>query len=281
MSAPGGGPGIGPGRRTAALLKRVDLRPEVDPLSGELTHDPHGGMSAADRCALALAIATGDEVLAVSAGPAAAVEVLREALAAGASRAVWIDMPADAPSDLVAEALAAAVRGSELIWCGDYSTDRGSGSVPAFVAAHLNAAQALGLSAVDVNPTADGGIAVHRRLDGGRQELLTAYAPAVFSVEAGVIAPVRPTLKAVLAAATAPIERVAVEVRERPVGRIAAYRPRSQVLLGPPVGLSPRDRLLAMSGALADHEPPRVVHGDAVTAADELLDFLRSRGFYA
>jgi electron transfer flavoprotein beta subunit len=280
MSGPGSAAGHVAGRRTAALLKRVDLRPEVDPLTGELTPDPHGGMSAADRCALALAIATGDDVLAVSAGPASAVEVLREALAAGASRAVWIEMPADAPSDAVAEALAAAVRGCAYVWCGDYSTDRGSGSVPAYVAAHLDAAQALGLSAVDVSPTADGAVAVHRRLDGGRQELLTAHAPAVFSVEAGVIGPVRPALKAVLAAATAPIERVAVEVRERPVGRIAAYRPRSQVLPGPAVGLSPRERLLAMSGALADHEPPRVVHGDAVTAADELLDFLRSRGFY-
>ena len=73
----------------AVLLKRVDLRPAVDPLTGSVTHDPHGGLSAADRSALELALRLaerdGAEVLAVSAGGPEADDVLRTALEAGAS----------------------------------------------------------------------------------------------------------------------------------------------------------------------------------------------------
>ena len=51
----------------------------------------------------------------------------------------------------MAAALAAAPRpGAGLVLCGDLSADRGSGSVPAFLAAHLGAAQALGLVAVEL-----------------------------------------------------------------------------------------------------------------------------------
>ena len=40
----------------AVLLKRVDLRPVIDPLTGAITADEHGGLSAADECALELAL---------------------------------------------------------------------------------------------------------------------------------------------------------------------------------------------------------------------------------
>ena len=104
-------------------------------------------------------------------GPPAADAVLREALAAGATGAVRVDLAADAPSEAVAAALAAAPgRRAASCWCGDLSADRGSGSVPAYLAARLGAAQALGLVAVELGPP--GSIAALRRLDGGRRERL-------------------------------------------------------------------------------------------------------------
>ncbi|HVV29445.1 MAG TPA: mycofactocin-associated electron transfer flavoprotein beta subunit [Mycobacteriales bacterium] len=265
--------------RTGVLLKRVDLRPVTDPLSGEVRGDPHGGMSAADRCALELALRTGGEVTAVSAGTDAARDVLREALAAGAHRAIWVELDPDASSAAVAAAVAPLLADCAFVWAGDYSLDRGSGSVPAFVAAELDVAQALGLSAVETEAAGVGPLPVRRRLDGGRQELLEVAAPAVLSVEAGLVPPRRPGLGAVLAAQQAPIEHRIAAAGPIPRGKSAAYRPRARVLAGPDVRQSARERLVQMSGALTVHDPPRVVHGEAAEAADELFAFLRSRGY--
>ncbi len=265
----------------AVLLKRVDLWPAVDPLTGAASPDPHGGLSPADRCALELALrhaaALSTSVLAVSAGPAAAEEVLREALAAGAARAVRVDLPAGTPSADAAVALTHALAGCAFVWCGDHSLDGGSGSVPAFVAGGLAAEQALGLTAVDLaDPAA---LRVQRRLDGGRRELLRVRAPAVLSVEAGLASPRRPALAAVLAAGRAPIQVLAAPLRPPVVaGRLAAFRPRARALPGPDPALSPRERLLALSGALVAREPPRVVHAEPGAAAEEVLAFLRARG---
>ena len=82
-----------------------------------------------------------------------------------------------------------------LVVCGDYSADRGSGTVPAALAALTGLPQALGLvSAVLAEPAADGvdgssspaRIRVQRRLDGARREELLVSPPAVVSVEGSV-----------------------------------------------------------------------------------------------
>ena len=267
----------GASTRTAVLLKRVDLRPRIDPLTGEASPDPHGGMSAADRCALELALRTGEEVLAITAGPAAADEILREALAFGVTRAIRVDLSATASSEQVAGALAPLLLDHHRIWAGDHSLDRGSGSVPAFVAARLGLAQALGLAAVELLP--DGDLVGHRRLDRGVREVLHIDRPAVLSVEAGVVAPRRPSLGAVLAAAAAVIQVHAASVIAPVRGVVAPYRPRARTLPGPDTTLSARERVLTLSGALERRDLPRVLRCDAESAADELLAFLQSRGF--
>ena len=91
-----------------------------------------------------------------------------------------VDTPADVESAAVARALAGVLAGASWVVCGDASADRGSGAVPAFLAAELGASQALGL--VAVAPAVDG-VRATRRLDGGRRELLAVGAPAVLSVE--------------------------------------------------------------------------------------------------
>jgi len=272
----------------AVLLKRVDLRPEVDPLTGAVTHDPHGGLSAADECALELALRTaeqsGSAVLAVSAGGADAEAVLRKALEAGAARAVRVDLDPAAPSATVAAALAEVVRGGAWVFCGDYSLDRGSGSVPAFVAGHLGAAQALGLAALALDDVidSDAALVAERRLDGGRREVLAVRAPAVVSVESGLAALRRPPLAAALAARTATVEVVPGPVGALPPpARTQPFRPRPRVLEGPDPTLPARDRLVALSGALVQHEPPRLVHATPEEAAEELLGFLVARGYLA
>jgi electron transfer flavoprotein beta subunit len=263
-------------------LKRVDRRPEVDPLTGTVHDDPRSsGLSEADQSALEWALrcaeAWGAEVLAVSAGAAAADGVLRDALAAGAHRAVRVELVGDAPSETVAATLAPLLAECAVAWCGDYSVDRGSGSVPAYLAAQLGAAQALGLVRVDLG--APGTVEGLRRLDGGRRERLRAVAPAVVSVEGATARLRRAPLARALAARDASISTVAGPPLAEHPRVVRPYRPRARVLPAPD-GATALQRILALTDA---HATPSG-GGDAVElsppeAAERILEALRSWGY--
>jgi electron transfer flavoprotein beta subunit len=275
----------------AALLKMVDLRAEIDPLTGEQAVQPSTralGASPADLAAVETALrlagdpaSGGDEVVAVCAGPASHAEateaLLRELLAAGVTRAVRVEIPAGATSAQVAAAIAPIVSGARFVLCGDASLDRGSGSVPAFVAAKLQAAQALGLTTV-AQAGADT-VQVERRLDGGRREQLRVDAPAVLSVEGGLRLR-RAPLAATIRARTADINvvRPPVPAHTEPVERLRPYRAPA-----PPApahaAADPRDRVLALTGMLAPARARRVVKADPATCADELLTYLSEHGY--
>lgn len=267
-----------------ACLKHVALRVRADPLTGDVSAEPHAaGMSEADRAALEWALRLGEQwdrdVVAVTAGPPAADEVLRTALAAGTARAVRVDLPADAASDSVAAALAAAVPDGEIWLCGDHSLDRGSGSVPAFLAGHVEAAQALGL--VSLSAESPGVVTAERRLDGGRRERLRAPAPAVLSVESATARLRRAPLHALVAARDAGIAVLPAPsgVRREPAGHVGPFRPRARALPGPDPAWPARERLLALTGALSERTPPRLVTAPPEEAADELLRYLRDTGY--
>ncbi|TDP93980.1 mycofactocin-associated electron transfer flavoprotein beta subunit [Labedaea rhizosphaerae] len=261
-----------------AALRWVDPRPGVDPLTGAVHTDPKAsGPSAADECALAhaLRIAGPGRCVAVTAGPPAAEGLLRDALAAGATDALRID---DAGAN-TAVALTAGIRTlgpPDVIVCGDHSLDHGTGATPALLAHAFGAAQALGL----VELSMDGELTGLRRLDGGRRERLAIPLPAVCSVEPTGLRPPRASLPAVLAAQAAAIPVVTVDSGPSMVqaGEQKPYRPRP-THLGAPAG-DAHHRVLALTGALTERTPPRVVRpASAAEAADELLDFLRKHGF--
>jgi electron transfer flavoprotein beta subunit len=264
-----------------ACLKWVERRPEVDPLTGEVATDPRtSGASEADQAALEWALRLAevwdDEVVVVTAGPPGADAVLREALAAGAARAVRVDLPAGAPSEAVAVGLAGALSGAAVVVCGDWSLDRGSGAVPGFLAAHLGAAQALGL--VDIEVAGAGRVRAERRLDGGRRERVAVAAPMVLSVE-GRLRLRRAPLDGLLAARDADIPvRAGPPVPEHLPVRTAPYRPRAR-LLPVPRGPSARERVLALTGALVDPTPPEQAVLDPEAAADRILAQLRAWGY--
>jgi electron transfer flavoprotein beta subunit len=223
-------------------------------------------------------------VLALTAGPPEADAVLREALAAGAAQAVRADLPAGAPSSAVASALAAVLfAGARVVVCGVWSLDRGSGSVPAFLAGRLGVAQALGLvtlAAAPGEPAGDPTILAERRLDGGRRERLRVPLPAVISVEGGSARLRRASLEGVRAAG-----RARITVHDSPrvpmpgVARTLPYRPRARVLTAPASDLSARERVLALTGALTDRDPPQRLVLDPGPAADRILDRLRAWGY--
>lgn len=221
---------------------------------GEPTDERFAGMSPADQSALEFALqqaaAIGQEVLALTVGPAGADSMLRDAIACGAARAVRIDAPRQLASADVAAAIAAAVRATTndvgWVWCGDYSLDRGSASVPAFLAAHLRARQALGVVAAQPSPAGD--VRAVRRLDGGRREVLHMVAPAIISVEGATATLRRAPLGQVRTALSA-----AIEVLPSPNGHpteavVQPYRPRARAI-PLPAGDTPLERLRALTDA--------------------------------
>jgi electron transfer flavoprotein beta subunit len=271
----------------AACMKWVDRRPEVDPLTGAVHTDARtSGASGADEAALEWALRMGEawgaEVVAVTAGPPDANVMLRDAVGTGSTRAVRVDLDLASSSDYVAGSIASALpEATSVVVCGAWSVDRGSGSVPAFLAARLNAAQALGLVTLSFDSSSTA-FEAERRLDRGRRERLRLAAPAVVSVEGGSARLRRASLDRVLAARTSVID---IHRPSEPVPpatgpiRTAPFRPRSRVLPAPSRGLSARERILSLSGALVDREPPRLVRLDPPEAADELLAQLHAWGY--
>ena len=272
----------------------------VDPLTGAVSADPRDcGAGPADLAALEHALRLAERwqarVVAATVGPGEADAMLRDALAAGAAVALRVEpasrTPGLRPALLVggpdtAVALAAALIQRygvpDLVLCGDRSPDRGTGSFPAFLAAALDAAQALGV--VRIEPTDDGNLRVHRRLDGGRREVLLVSRPAVVSVEAAGVRLRRAGLPATLASGQAviPVVSAAKSFAGQRVRVLGAhpYRPRPRELPGP--SGSALRRVLELTGALTERTPPTVLGPlSAGQAADELLGYLRRRGYLA
>ncbi|HZU71834.1 MAG TPA: mycofactocin-associated electron transfer flavoprotein beta subunit [Acidimicrobiales bacterium] len=271
--------------RIGVCLKWVDRRPEVDPLTGQVTTDPRSsGASDADRAALEWALRLGEawgwEVVAVSAGGDRGCRaVLEEALAAGADSARMVELDPQLPSRAVAAGLAGALEDAGLVLCGDWSLDRGSGSVPAFIAAERAAAQALGL--VGLEPAGPGTVLVERRLDRGRRERLRVSAPAVLSVEGGTARLRRAGLPRVLAAERAEVVsyRTPSVAPERPPRRVGPYRPRARVLAGPPAEWPALARIAALTGASSERSAPQSLVLDPDAAAARILEALSEWGW--
>ncbi|MGW1680921.1 mycofactocin-associated electron transfer flavoprotein beta subunit [Saccharopolyspora sp. NPDC002376] len=272
--------------RIVAALSWSWQRTQVDPLTGALTAEQRGA-NAAELAALEHALRLAEEldghVLAVTVGPPESDEVLRTALAAGAHDAVRVerDISTD-PRWLAsngaetARAIATALSTTpDLVLCGDRSSDGATGTTPAFLAARLGAAQALGVVKLE---TEGSRILAHRRLDGGSREVLRLPTPAVVSVEGGIRLR-RASLPAVLAAQSTPIRSVSFETRPGPAVSTRPRRPRPREL-PPPDAPTAHDRILELTGALVERTPPTIVGPlSAPEAADALLEYLQRHGY--
>ena len=296
--------------RIAVCVKWVDTRPEVDALTGDVDHDlRRHGASAADRAAVETALrlaecwtgSDGVQLDLVTVAPVEAEPMLAELGATGHWNLHRVSpretFAAEEPhhegesSASVAASLAAILGGhggadmtdpADIVVCGDHSLDRGSGAVPAFLAARLGAAQALGLVAIE--PIAPGEVIATRRLGAGRAERLSVRGPAVLSVEGSVAALRRAPLAAVLKSPR--VERHASgsssELGEagdalRVLHR-GPLRPRTRVV-APPHGADALTRITELTGALVDRTPPRTVEATPDEAADLVLAQLRSWGY--
>jgi len=239
------------------------------------------GVSAADEAAIEMAMrhaeATRSSVVAITVGSAVADRCLRDALACGATTAIRVDAPNAMDSAMVAAALSPVVAHSAAVWCGDYSADRGTGSVPAFLAELLDRQQALGLVDVEfIDP-----LRVVRRLDGGRREVLRITGPAVLSVEGSVARLRRAPLRAALAAQATEVLPYGTRLPANgpaPLPTVRPYRPRARVL-NAPVGATPLERLRVLTDSSAAAQTGETVEAAPGDAAQRIIEVLAEWGY--
>jgi electron transfer flavoprotein beta subunit len=152
----------------------------------------------------------GGEVVVCSAGPARAAQVIREALARGADRAIHVESDALATADAftVASALAEAIREEkfDLVLTGLQSDDQGFGQVGAMLAETLGMAHSTIIMEVQVS---DAGLRVKRELEGGWFQWVSLPLPALLTIQSGINQLRYATLKGIMAAKKKEIRKVA------------------------------------------------------------------------
>ncbi|QDH14323.1 electron transfer flavoprotein subunit beta/FixA family protein [Formicincola oecophyllae] len=149
------------------------------------------------------------EVVAVTMGPPKAVDVLRTALAMGATDAILVAMPEDAPPPeplTVAKGLAALVKrdGMGLVIMGKQASDDDMGATGPLLAAKLGWPQATFASALGIK---DGEIWVKREIDGGT-ETMGLSLPAVITADLRLNEPRFATLPNIMKARKKPIQTI-------------------------------------------------------------------------
>jgi electron transfer flavoprotein beta subunit len=163
----------------------------------------------------------GGEVVVCSAGPARAGQVIREALARGADRAIHVESEGLASADAftVADALAAAIRDEafDLVLTGLQSDDQGFGQVGVVLAETLGMPHATIIMEVQVSET---GLRVKRELEGGWFQWMALPLPALLTIQSGINQLRYATLKGIMAAKKKEIRKVSPAAAAAPAQRI-------------------------------------------------------------
>jgi len=137
-------------------------------------------------------------------------QVIREALARGADRAIHVedDLLAAADPLVVADALASAMRDErfDLVLTGLQSDDQGFAQTGVVLAERLGLAHATIIMEVQVT---DAGLRVKRELEGGWFQWVEMPLPALLTIQSGINQLRYATLKGIMAAKKKEIRKVA------------------------------------------------------------------------
>jgi electron transfer flavoprotein beta subunit len=171
--------------------------------------------------ALRLKEKQGGEVVVCSAGPVRAAQVIREALARGADRAIHVESDALATADAftVATALGDAIRDEkfDLVLTGLQSDDQGFGQVGVILAETLGMPHSTIIMEVQVSPE---GLRVKRELEGGWFQWVSLPLPALLTIQSGINQLRYATLKGIMAAKKKEIRKVVPAAAGEPRQRI-------------------------------------------------------------
>jgi electron transfer flavoprotein beta subunit len=198
----------------------------------------------------------GGEVVVVSAGPARVTQVIREALARGADRAIHVegDHLAQADAFTAAGALASALADEkvDLVLTGLQSDDQGFAQVGVVLAERLGMAHSTIIMEVKIDgPT----LRVKRELEGGWFQWIEMPLPAVLTIQSGINQLRYATLKGIMAAKKKEVRTVAAAP-----GAVAA---RQRIVSIHLPEKSKQTKLIAGSAAESAKELIRVLREDA------------------
>ena len=188
----------------------------------------------------------GGEVVVCSAGPPRVQQVLREALARGADRAIHVDAESLSAADPAVTAGALF----DLVLTGLQSDDQGHGQTGVVLAETLGMPHSTIIMEVQVDPAA-AALRVKRELEGGWFQWVAMPLPAVLTIQSGINQLRYATLKGIMAAKKK-------EIRSVPL----------------PAGLEPRQQIVALTLPVRAKQT-QMIGGPASDAARELVRRLR------
>ena len=153
----------------------------------------------------------GGEVVVITSGPARAQQVLREALAKGADRAIHLEDNAFVNLDAynTAKAFAAAIKDEQfdLIFTGLQSDDYGFAQTGVILAELLGLPHATIIMHIEKK---DGGIRVKRELESGYFQYVDMPLPAVLTIQSGINKLRYATLIGIKQAKNKPLKKVSM-----------------------------------------------------------------------
>ena len=194
----------------------------------------------------------GGEVVVCAAGPARVQQVLREALARGADRAIHVEDQSLGSADalVTAGALAAAMSGEkfDLVLTGLQSDDQGHGQTGVVLAERLGIPHSTIIMEIQVEAS---NLRVKRELEGGWFQWVAMPLPALLTIQSGINQLRYATLKGIMAAKKKEIRKVAR-----------------------PDGLEPSQQIVALALPVRSKQT-QMIAGSPAEAAKELVRRLR------
>ena len=186
----------------------------------------------------------GGEVVVITSGPARAQQVLREALAKGADRAIHLEGDAFLGLDAfnTAKALAAAIKNEnfDLIFTGLQSDDYGFAQTGVVLAEQLGWSHATIIMHIE---KMDSGVRVKRELEAGYFQFVEMPLPAVLTIQSGINKLRYATLIGIKQAKNKPLRKVTLDEVKSGLGEnlqkierlyIPQKTKKTEVIEGPP-----------------------------------------------
>jgi electron transfer flavoprotein beta subunit len=257
--------------KIAVCIKQVPTREWQPRLTDDKTwireQDASYEMNEPDAYALEEALrlreSQGGEVVVCSAGPARVQQVIREALARGADRALHVEHDTLGAADalVTADALAAAMAEEQfdLVLTGLQSDDQGHAQMGVILAERLGIPHSTIIMEIQIAERGKGagergkgsGVRVKRELEGGWFQWIAMPLPALLTIQSGINQLRYATLKGIMAAKKKEIRKV-----------------------GLPEGLQPAQRVVSLSLPVKAKQT-QMIGGSAAEAAKELVRRLR------
>jgi len=192
------------------------------------------------------------EVVVCAAGPARIQQVLREALARGADRAIHVedDRLAAADASVTADALAAAMADEkfDLVLTGLQSDDQGHAQTGVILAERLGIPHSTIVMEVQISGS---DLRIKRELEGGWFQWIAMPLPALLTIQSGINQLRYATLKGIMAAKKKEIKKVAM-----------------------PAGLQAAQEIVSLALPTRSKQT-RLIDGSPAQAAQDLLKRLR------